>query len=257
MQSINDIANRGALMHTVEIKSFVEYISYLEQYYNRNYIFRGIHNLDHRLIPKIGRVPYIQQCNGDGSFLLDELQDIESKAVDEFVKKAIPHVNLREASSWDQWTIAQHHGLPTRLLDWTENPMIAAYFATENANGDVAVYVTNREQFNIVTRTTDDTDRDVLSFADEDEVVLFTPDYIHPRISAQKGLFTVHKNPTVPLDETMINGETCQVDQLIIKAENIGEFVKDLDWCGINRSFIYPGLDGLAYYIDLKSKGVL
>ncbi len=55
----------------------------------------------------------------------------------------------------------------------------------------------------------------------------------------------------------MINGETCQVDQLIIKAENIGEFVKDLDWCGINRSFIYPGLDGLAYYIDLKSKGVL
>lgn len=149
MQSINDIASRGALMHTVEIKSFVEYISYLEQYYNRNYIFRGIHNLNHRLIPKIGRVPYIQQCNGEGSFLLDELQDIESKAVDEFVKKAIPHVNLREASSWDQWTIAQHHGLPTRLLDWTENPMIAAYFATENANGDVAVYVTNREQFNM------------------------------------------------------------------------------------------------------------
>lgn len=255
--SINNNDDRGDLMQTVEIKSFVDYISCLEQSYNRNYIFRGIHNLKHRLIPKIGRTPYMQQCKGDDSFLLDNLQDIESKAVYEFVKKAIPHVNLREASSWDQWTIAQHHGLPTRFLDWTENPMIAAYFATENATGDVAVYVTNREQFNIVTRTTDDVDRDVLSFADEDEVVLFIPDYIHPRISAQKGIFTVHKNPTIPLDETMINGRTCHVDQLIIKSENIGEFVKDLDWCGINRSFIYPGLDGLAYYIDLKSKGVI
>ena len=77
----------------------------------------------------------------------------------------------------------------------------------------------------------------------------------HARIIAQKGVFTVHKNPTKPLDQTKINGDFCCVDQLIIPKAAIREFVKDLDWFGINRSFIYPGLDGLAYYLDFKAKG--
>lgn len=237
-------------MNEVKIGSFVDYLSYIETNYNRNHIFRGLNNLSYLLIPKIGRETYTMRCKPD--FVVDELQDLEEQIMHDFIKMSIPHMDLRNISAWDQWTIGQHHGLPTRFLDWTENPLIAAYFATENSNGnDVAVYVVDKTQFNSNT----DEDLDVFSLSDEDNVVLYSPSYIHPRIIAQKGVFTVHKNPTIPLDKTKINEDFCNVDKLIIPNEVVSDFVNDLDWFGINRSFIYPGLDGLAYHLDNKAKG--
>lgn len=237
-------------MNEINIESFIDYLSYVEKNYNRNHIFRGLNNLDYSLIPKLGREAYVSKCKTDS--IVDELQDMEEQIMRDFIKMSIPHMDLRNLSPWDQWTIGQHHGLPTRFLDWTENPLIAAYFATENSNNnDVAVYVVDKTQFNSNT----DDDLDVFSLSDEDEVVLYSPSYIHPRIIAQKGLFTVHKNPTIPLDRIKINNEFCAVDKLIISKDILSSFVNDLDWLGINRSFIYPGLDGLAYHLDSKAKG--
>lgn len=236
-------------MNEININSFVDYLSYVENNYSRNHIFRGLSNLEHSLIPKIGRAAYVSKCNTDS--IVDELQDLEEQIMHDFIKMSIPHMDLRNISAWDQWTIGQHHGLPTRFLDWTENPLIAAYFATEHSNNDVAVYVVDSTQFNSNT----DKDLDVFSLSEDDEVVLYSPSYIHPRIIAQKGVFTVHKNPTLPLDQTKINGEYCSVDRLIIPKASVSDFVNDLDWFGINRSFIYPGLDGLAYHLDSKAKG--
>lgn len=238
-------------MKSKTINSFADYISHVETNYSRQHIFRGIHSLNHKLIPKVGRTKYVSRCSDDPVKRLDELQDLEEHTMSDFIKMSVPHQDLRSISAWDQWTIGQHHGLPTRFLDWTENPLIAAFFATENAKEDVAVYVVKRDQFN---SQTDDL-QDVFSFPDEDQVLLYVPSYIHPRIIAQKGVFTVHKDPTVPLDETLVDGNPCEVDQLIIPHDKIMQFVEDLDWCGINRSFIYPGLDGLAHYLDLRAKG--
>ena len=238
-------------MNTITITSFSDYISYIEHNYGRNHLFRGLKKRAYLLIPKIGRSNYVQRCAGEAEQQLFALQDLEEQTMNEFIKMSVPHMDLRDMNPWDQWTIGQHHGLPTRFLDWTENPLIAAYFATEDATDYVAVCTIDRTQFNAGT----DDIPDVFSLPDGDVVILHVPSYINARIIAQKGVFTVHKNPTKPLDQTKINGDFCCVDQLIIPKAAIREFVKDLDWFGINRSFIYPGLDGLAYYLDFKAKG--
>ena len=238
-------------MNTITITSFSDYISHVEKNYTPNHLFRGLKKKTYPLIPKIGRSDYVQRCSADPIQKLFDLQDLEERTMNDFIKMSVPHMDLRKMDPWDQWTIGQHHGLPTRFLDWTENPLIAAYFATEDAKDDVAVCVTDRTQFNVGT----DDLSDVFSLPDSDNVLLHVPSYINARIIAQKGVFTVHKNPTLPLNETEINGTLCNVDQLIIPKAAIREFVKDLDWFGINRSFIYPGLDGLAYYLDFKAKG--
>jgi hypothetical protein len=231
-------------MEDIYITSFAEFHDHIDKQCTSSSLFRGISNIAYPLIPKIGRKSYCDRFATSELELVDDLQDLENKTLSSFVKMAVPYIDLREKSSWDVWAIGQHFGLPTRFLDWTENPLIAAYFAVENnSDCDCVVYITDKGQFNQNT----DSD-DPLSISDE--IVVHEPSYIDARIIAQKGLFTVHRNPVLPLDETEISGVKCVVQRLIIKKDTKLQIMKTLDRYGINRSFIYPGLDGLAAYLD-------
>ena len=80
--------------------------------------FRGSTNRKHSLVPTLGRKP----------FNLEQEPDL----IKAFKQNAIQFVEQRPQSEWEWLFLARHHAVPTRLLDWTESPLIGLYFATHS-----------------------------------------------------------------------------------------------------------------------------
>lgn len=83
-----------------------------------NYLYRGIPNVDFRLVTSLQRNCGIKK------------DDIESSILRNFTKYAAIEDPILNSSVWRQLIIGQHHGLPTRLLDWTYSVLVALHFAT-------------------------------------------------------------------------------------------------------------------------------
>jgi hypothetical protein len=86
-----------------------------------NTIFRG-QRRNWELLPKIGRLK------------VPNLRDYEYQLMEDFKREALPYIDwpFDYNSPWDWLALAQHHGLPTRLLDWTSNPLAGLWFAVRN-----------------------------------------------------------------------------------------------------------------------------
>lgn len=213
-------------MKEIKLRSFEEFHQQVQSYSKEADIYRGVTNKDYQLIPKIGRVP---------------LRSKQSRKLEEgrifrrFKERALPYLEFMPRNDWDWLAIAQHHGLPTRLLDWTRNPLAALYFAVEHESiHDSAIYVLRGYEV-IPTRI----HPDPLKYP---KVGKFVPDRITPRISAQLGVFTIHPEPEKPFWSDSL-------EKLIIPNGMRGQLKIIADTYGINRATLFPDLDGLAHHI--------
>ncbi|WP_268991067.1 FRG domain-containing protein [Vibrio crassostreae] len=193
-------------------------------------MFRGVENKAYKLEPSIMRLGYDKE---------DELINAEKRLFKHFKEQAIPHLEYNPSNDWEWLALAQHHGLPTRLLDWSRNPLVALYFAIESeSDTDGAVY--------ILTDRKDPFDMDKqmkpLELTSKDEVRKYMPANLTPRIIAQSGLFTVQTNLMAPYEPKGLT-------KLIIPKNAKVRIRKDLSRYGVNRYTIYPGLDGLSYHL--------
>ncbi|TCK58434.1 FRG domain-containing protein [Seleniivibrio woodruffii] len=234
-------------MKTITINNFKQFHAKVERY-NDNMRFRGVADKNFGLIPKIGRHEFTTNYNKSGIY--QDLIDYEEYLMLEFKKYAPQHLTYSPQSEWEWWAIAQHHGLATRLLDWTDNPLVAAYFAVSDlhSKADAAIYVTDCTMFNSNIE-------DVDSPLEVDEVYIYYPPHINQRIVAQKGMFTVHYDPTCAIIDKHKNksGDKYFLEKITIPNECKMDFKRILNLYGINASTIYPGLDGITSYLEWKT----
>ncbi len=130
-----------------EIQSFDEYLNTIHKELGANgeqkrrLYFRGQSRRVHEgysLKPSIARYAHL------GMLPLAALEQLECEVLETFSNHLLTYVQHRPMTPWEELAIAQHHGLPTRFMDWTTNPLVALYFAVHNTNGrsgDSAVYV--------------------------------------------------------------------------------------------------------------------
>ena len=163
----------------------------------------------------------------------------ELQLFNEFKRLASPHVDKsRIESDWDMLSLAQHHGLPTRMLDWTTNPLIAAYFACQpSAKGkrDGEVIAVQIADVGLLSQQ----ERAAGPFGIAATKFMF-PTVVAPRIGSQRGLFSVHPNPS----RTWILRE--KTSRHTIKAGDKSAFLDNLFGLGVDAAMVMTDLDGLS-----------
>ncbi len=226
--------------------------------YRSQCAYRGLSELGYRLESSLGRM------SGGRAHL-------ERHLLRNFRKYAHRDVVERD-STWNWLSTAQHHGLPTRLLDWTFSPLVAMHFATANTEKfhlDGAIWEVNYakahqhlpEQLKDALRHegSDVFTEEMLSeVADSLEdfdglaagtfVVYFEPPSINDRIINQFALFSVMSNPAAALDDWLAQHSDLY-RKLIIPAALKWEIRDKLDQANINERVLFPGLDGLSAWM--------
>lgn len=176
------------------ISGFDELHKIVQGYGKTTVIYRGVTKADFGLIPDVGRYE---------AFTPSNIKEKEENILRLFKEQAVPYLSFRPRTDWEWLAIARHHGLPTRLLDWSRNPLIGAYFAVEKEHdGDSILYAYR-------SRTYIRTDKKEKPF-DIDYVGRFVSTHVTRRITAQVGVFTMHPKPKEPF-------KSPNVDRLIIK----------------------------------------
>ncbi|MGU7816669.1 FRG domain-containing protein [Burkholderia sp. AW49-1] len=235
----------GATIESWDVSSLHEYMELVNRIADSDAmppaLFRG-QRTDLPLLPKLARL------YNDGR-LKGGFREIETSMLQQFARQGCIFVT-NEHTSWDWLATAQHHGMATRLLDWTENPLLALWFAVQRAPdrgkpGVVWIFNPSKEDY-------------VDSASEESPFSLgrtrvFLPRHSNMRLRVQSGRFTVHHfretdERFIPLEK---HGQYArQLKKVRIPSDAFSQMRCDLDRCGVNAGTMFPDLAGLAQHVE-------
>ena len=209
----------------------------------KRFIFRGQGNSDWPLRSTFDRT-YSEQQAASRDALARELIREFYEECERFAPWRYPVGDPRVLA------MAQHHGLPTRLLDWSYSPYVAAYFAfsffmfeqtTREQLGNVAIWVLNRDK---VEKKAPDGQLQIISVQDSE----------NSRLGSQFGLFTYLKTNESTLEDYLTSPPVALADalrKLEIPRSEARQALQDLILMGIHHGTIFPGREGVAQTIKL------
>ena len=234
----------------------VDFVRWAQAHPANEWVFRGHSEKEWRLRPSVGR--------GDSY-----TPERERFLLDQFRRFAAPYITSTELTDWDWLALAQHHGLPTRLLDWTSNSLVACFFAcgkdrSPYSNVDDPVRDERQDRLGpgatarrqgrevdgqviaIQTGSVGFYDAKDLSGLDPFEIEsakLIRPRALAGRILNQRGLFTIHAHPD---RDWGVTTKDIRIDPFDIPADLKESLLQGLHNIGIDDAHVMPDLDGLA-----------
>lgn len=255
-----------------------------KQVYEPHFIFRGHSNHDKfLLLPGVFRWKDVTT-----GYSVSEYSQMEYNILNDFISEAcrfVRDVPDGDISAWLE--IAQHFGVPTRLLDFTENPLVALYFACAGSTQkDASVWIINEPAYNkkfffelalIQASKSQNVVTQIISqeivYQDYQQHVgnlqyiqwpwIYKPHHHAERMNLQSSVFMIWGANRQPLtaffsnDDYMVENQPTNSEQGIICHVDISagdktRLLKQLNSLGINEKFVYPGIDGVGRYIREK-----
>lgn len=250
------------------------------------FIYRGHSNHEYKLLPNIFREKIVNH-----STITTKFSQLEFNILSDFISEANRFAKGIQSDNYVAWLeIAQHFGVPTRLLDFTENPLVALYFACEDMSpNDSAVCVLNVPTYNkkfyddntyfslsnlskqkvnyIIYSEIVDQDFQTPHYNNHDFLQfpwIYKPCYIEERMTLQSSIFMLwaasrnnleyfmEEKNFLQFSDNVDNKEDGILGKIIISYESKRHIIEQLNLLGINEKSIYPGLDGIGKYIKNK-----
>lgn len=254
-------------------KSFSEYVELLEAYRSQGDTplwYRGCGDDSHKLIPTLYRHPTKKKT--------EDLQKLERQLLTWFRQRSIPFRSRSLDDPWEAFFYMQHYGVPTRLLDWSENPFISLFFAMSSASkelsksgkiayaSDATIWLLRPVEWNRHALSHSSFTGEILTPGD-DPLKAYTPNLdfntmhsypvaIHgahnsPRIVAQRGAFTIFGQNTSPMEEMFTKDKfpSESLIKIVLKRSVIANMRDAVLRHGITESVVFPDLQGLAQEI--------
>jgi hypothetical protein len=207
---------------------------------SERYLFRGMGSADWKLAPAFDR--------RFGYLDADERLRVWDELIEQWRRGCEEHGHTGETAGREVglWALGQHHGLPTRLLDWSTSPYIAAFFAFKEClerlphrYSHVALWILHLDN--------------PVWAKDQGVEIVSAPALENVRLKNQSGKFTLSHTQFASLEEYVTEtGSGVALTKVALPASEAVPALPDLDSMGINSYRVYPDLGGLAELATMR-----